>query len=86
MPSEFDITSTSAGDMFLGALLPGAVLVGLYMAYILTLSLIRPRTAPPVPFSGAFDYRFAGKVALALVPPLTLIFLVLGSIPRWRES
>jgi len=31
MPSEFDITSTSAGDMFLGALIPGLVLVGLYM-------------------------------------------------------
>ena len=80
MPSEFDLTSTSAGDMFLGALLPGAVLVGLYMVYILVLSLIRPRTAPPVPFAGRLDHRFVGKVALALVPPLALIFLVLGSI------
>ena len=80
LPTEFDLTSTSAGDMFLGALLPGAVLVGLYMAYILILSLIRPRMAPPVPFAGDFDPRFLGKVALALFPPLALIFLVLGSI------
>ena len=34
-PSEFSIISTSAGDMFLGVFLPGLVLVGLYMAYIL---------------------------------------------------
>ncbi len=80
LPTEFDLTSTSAGDMFLGALLPGAVLVGLYMAYILIVSMIRPRMAPPVPFAGNRDFRFLGKVALALFPPLALIFLVLGSI------
>ena len=80
MPTEFDLTSTSAGDMFLGALLPGAVLVGLYMTYILILALLRPSVAPPVTFDGKLDHKFIGKVALALFPPLTLIFLVLGSI------
>jgi TRAP-type mannitol/chloroaromatic compound transport system permease large subunit len=80
MPSEFGLTSTSAGDMFLGALLPGMVLVGLYMVYILVLALLRPRTAPPVSFDGDFDMKFAIRVFLALVPPLTLIFAVLGSI------
>ena len=35
MPSEFGVISTSAGDMFLGAFIPGLVLVGLYMAFIL---------------------------------------------------
>ena len=80
MPSEFGVTSTSAGDMFLGALLPGLILVGLYMTYILILALIRPKAAPPVRFEGSFDLRFLGKVAMSLVPPLTLIFVVLGSI------
>ena len=80
MPSEFGLTSTSAGDMFLGALLPGLVLVGLYMVYILILALVRPHSAPPVPFEGAFDMKFAVRVFLALVPPLALIFAVLGSI------
>ena len=80
MPTEFDLTSTSAGDMFLGAMLPGVVLVGLYMVYILILALIRPKTAPPVPFGGNFDRGFVIRVVLALVPPLTLIFAVLGSI------
>lgn len=81
MPSEFNIISTSAGDMFLGAFLPGIILVGLYMAYILVAALIRPKLAPAVPYDGKLLERsFLIKVALALVPPLLLIFLVLGSI------
>jgi tripartite ATP-independent transporter DctM subunit len=81
MPSELNIISTSAGDMFLGAFLPGILLVGLYMAYILVAALIRPSIAPAVPYEGKLLERsFMFKVALALVPPLLLIFLVLGSI------
>ena len=81
MPSEFSVTSTSAGEMFMGALVPGLVLVGLYMLYILVSALIRPRIAPPVPKSeGGIDTRFVAKALLILVPPLTLIFVVLGSI------
>lgn len=80
MPSEFAVTSTSAGEMFLGALVPGLVLVGLYMAYILVFALLRPKSAPAVRFDGAYDGRFIAKVLGTLVPPLALIFLVLGSI------
>ena len=81
MPSEFNIISTSAGDMFLGAFLPGIVLVGLYMAYILIAALVRPKLAPAVPYEGKLlEKTFMKKVALALFPPLLLIFLVLGSI------
>ena len=80
MPSEFGVVSTSAGDMFLGALIPGLVLVGLYILYILGFALWRPKLAPAVPFEGKMDLAFAGNVALILIPPLTLIFLVLGSI------
>jgi len=80
MPSEFAVTSTSAGDMFMGALVPGLVLVGLYMVFIFVVSLIRKDIAPAVPFEGQYDRKFAAKVALALIPPLTLIFVVLGSI------
>lgn len=80
MPSQFDITSASAGDMFMGAFIPGLVLVAIYMAYILISATLRPGTAPPVPYEGKFDRDFATRVVLALVPPLTLIFVVLGSI------
>ena len=80
MPSVFDVTSTSAGEMFLGAFVPGIVLVLIYMLFILALALIRPKLAPAVPYDGALDVRFWGNVFLSTVPPLTLIFLVLGSI------
>ncbi|MEM9736386.1 MAG: TRAP transporter large permease subunit, partial [Pseudomonadota bacterium] len=80
MPSEFNVESTSAGDMFLGALVPGILLVLLYMTYILVYALITPKSAPAVPYEGKYDAKFFGKVAITLIPPLALIFLVLGSI------
>lgn len=80
MPSEFAVSSTSAGDMFQGAIVPGLLLVGLYILYILVVALLRPQSAPPVTSDDALDVKFLKKLALALVPPLVLIFLVLGSI------
>ena len=80
MPSTFDVTSTSAGEMFLGAFIPGLVLVGLYMLYILIFAFLKPSAAPAVPYLGKYDRAFAAKVFVSLVPPLFLIFLVLGSI------
>ncbi len=80
MPSIFDVGSTSAGEMFLGAIVPGLVLVGMYMVYILVIAAIRPKLAPPVHYGGKFDRAFLLKVVLSLFPPLILIFLVLGSI------
>lgn len=80
MPSEFGVVSTSAGDMFMGAMFPGLVLVGVYMAFILVIAFLRRSVAPPVPFEGEFDRQFLTRVLLALIPPLALIFIVLGSI------
>ena len=80
MPSEFDVVSASAGDMFMGAFIPGVILVLIYMACILAYALLRPKSAPPVPYDGEYDRQFFKRVLLALVPPLALIFAVLGSI------
>tara|TARA_B110000881_G_scaffold198358_1_gene195090 strand:+ start:2533 stop:5148 length:2616 start_codon:yes stop_codon:yes gene_type:complete len=80
MPGELRVGSTSAGDMFLGALLPGLVLVGLYMLYVLVYARLNPKSAPPVPFRGKFDSKFWIKVVMVIIPPLALIFAVLGSI------
>ena len=80
MPSFLDVGSTSAGEMFLGALVPGLVLVGVYMVYILTVAVIFPKTAPAVRYDGRMDAKFWIRILFILVPPLTLIFLVLGSI------
>jgi len=80
MPSVFDVGSTSAGEMFLGAFVPGILLVLLYMVYILIFAFINPKAAPAVRYDGKFDVKFWQQVMITLVPPLALIFLVLGSI------
>ncbi|MEZ5842922.1 MAG: TRAP transporter large permease subunit [Hyphomicrobiaceae bacterium] len=80
LPSEFAIGSTSAGEMFIGALLPGLVLVAFYMIFIMLLAMMRPRMAPAVPVEGKFDAAFYRNVLITLVPPLALIIAVLGSI------
>ncbi len=76
---NFSPRTVSVGDLFAGALLPGLVLVGLYMLYTLWLAWRHPaRFAPTerVPLSRTFLRR----LAVALVPPIGLILLVLGSI------
>ena len=80
MPSELSVIPTSAGDMFMGALIPGLILVGLYILYILGFALLRPKSAPAVPIEGKMDRAFWADVFFAVVPPLLLIILVLGSI------
>ena len=80
LPSSLDVVSTSAGDMFMGAFVPGLVLVGIYMLYILIFAMIKPDVAPPVVYEGKYDLEFVFRMSLSLIPPLFLIFAVLGSI------
>lgn len=71
----------SVGDIFAGALLPGLMLVGLYMAYIIAIAIIRPSAAPAFTREEIGDRRALFKEAIrALLPPLALMVAVLGSI------
>jgi len=70
----------SVGDLFAGALIPGLVLVALYMLYQVGVAWFRPAAAPAIPRSergGEGAWRRTGR---ALVPPVVLIVAVLGSI------
>ena len=69
--------TVSVGDLFVGAMVPGVVLVFLYLAYILTRAAIQPESAPP---AISVDKMESGAVTKAVLPPLALITLVLGSI------
>jgi len=78
-----DIVGVPVGDLFMGAVLPGMLLVGLYAVYIIIISFIRPKLAPPIPRAelAALTPRImASKVMRALFPPLFLMIAVLGSI------
>jgi tripartite ATP-independent transporter DctM subunit len=78
-----DIVGVSVGDLFMGAVLPGLVLVGLFIAYILIVAYFRPGIAPAISkeeLAAIGARQLAIRVAKALVPPMALIVSVLGSI------
>jgi tripartite ATP-independent transporter DctM subunit len=71
------------GDLFMGAVIPGFILTGIYLTYITVVARLRPAIAPPMPASRFPDVtgtQLALRLARALVPPGFLIFAVLGSI------
>lgn len=77
------IVQIPVGDLFMAALLPGGMLVMLYMAYIFIAALIKPKIAPPVEMDdqqGQDKKHILKKTLRALFPPLFLITSVLGSI------
>jgi tripartite ATP-independent transporter DctM subunit len=71
--------TVSVGDLFAGALIPGLLLVLLYVIYILAVALLRPKSMPAHQ-RDATDEVSASRIIKALAPPLVLIFAVLGSI------
>ena len=75
----FSPKTVSVGDLFAGALIPGLLLVFLYMLYILGVAYFKPDTMPAHHREPDEDISL-GKVVGALLPPLILIFAVLGSI------
>ncbi|BAE51387.1 TRAP transporter large permease [Paramagnetospirillum magneticum] len=77
-----DQLGRSVGDMYAGAFIPGFVLTGLYAGFIFLVTMIRPSFAPALP-PEARSLRGMGlllRTVTCLVPPLILIFLVLGTI------
>ena len=68
----------SVGDLFVGALIPGLMLVGLYMLYQIAVAIFRPEASPAM--SDASDRVSWGEVFKVLLPPVMLIVAVLGSI------
>jgi tripartite ATP-independent transporter DctM subunit len=75
----FSPKTVSVGDLFAGALIPGLLLVVLYMLYILGVAFVRPATMP-AHRDDAGQQVSIGQVLQALLPPLILILAVLGSI------
>ena len=75
----FSPRTVSVGDLFAGALIPGLMLVLLYVIYIAAIAIFRP-TAMPAHQHGADERVGIVRVLRALLPPLLLIFAVLGSI------
>ena len=73
-----DVMGVPVGRLFLGAVIPGAILVTFFLLYILCLAWAKPEVAPTLENNG--DGNLLRKVILTLFPPLLLIISVLGSI------
>jgi len=72
-----DVMSISVGDLFKAAIVPGLILVVLYILYILAYSFLKKDVAPPVRLEKKVEKK---ELFLSIVPPFLLIFAVLGSI------
>ena len=77
-----DQLGKSVGDMYEGAMIPGLILTGLYVGYVVLLTIIKPNAAPALPPEARSlrGFKLAVRVLTTMVPPLVLIFLVLGTI------
>jgi tripartite ATP-independent transporter DctM subunit len=77
-----DQLGVSVGDLFIGSLIPGLLMSGAFALYCFVIAQIRPRLAPALPLSERTmsGGTLALRVAKVMVPPLFLIFAVLGSI------
>lgn len=78
----FAIDTLSVSDLFAGALLPGLMLVGLYLVYQAAMAWLKPESSPAIPEPEAgVELKTRVEAALtALIPPILLIVAVLGSI------
>lgn len=75
---KFVVEALSVGQFFAAAMLPGLMLVGLYLIYILMRGALRPEDMPPV--RADLARPTLAEIATAILPPLFLILAVLGSI------
>ncbi|MEL6683013.1 MAG: TRAP transporter large permease subunit [Pseudomonadota bacterium] len=75
-----DQLAISLGDLFMGALFPGLILGGLYIVFIVIYGLANPDAMPAPDKAGNVGWPEVKEVLLAVVPPMFLILLVLGSI------
>ncbi len=77
-----DQVGISVGDLFMGALIPGLILSGLYALYVIYVAIRYPDKAPALPPEARtlHGWPLIRRALLMVVPPLFLIFAVLGSI------
>ncbi len=80
--SNISNSAVDVGGIFRAALLPGLILVGGYLVYVIILSKIKPELAPPIKETTVQvkDFKFYKELITVFVLPLLLIILVLGAI------
>jgi tripartite ATP-independent transporter DctM subunit len=77
---NFAPSPVSVGDLFAGAMLPGVLLVLLYIGYVIFKAIVDPESCPATPVPPEEKAGLKREIVTALLPPLLLILAVLGSI------
>ena len=77
---NFSPEPVSVGDLFAGALLPGLMLVGMYILFQVFMAIWKPETSPAIPQQDIDASGLGARLVHALMPPMVLIVAVLGSI------
>ncbi len=77
-----DQLGRSVGDMYEGAFVPSLILTGLYVGFVFLMSIFKPASCPALPPEARtlHGFKLITRVITTMVPPLLLIFLVLGTI------
>jgi tripartite ATP-independent transporter DctM subunit len=77
-----DQLGRSVGDMYAGAIVPGLVLTSMYVGYVAIRAIMNPERAPALPPEARTlrGWKLLTRVLFVMIPPLALIFLVLGTI------
>jgi len=77
-----DVMGIPVGDLFKAAVGPGVILIGVYVIYILIKAYLQPEVAPAIPMDEDLDNKRDQyiRALIAVLPPLILILVVLGSI------
>ncbi len=77
-----DQIGVSVGQLFLGAFIPGFMLAGLFILWVVFVAFARPKEAPAMPLEARnlSGSKLFLRVLKSLIPPLFLILLVLGTI------
>ncbi|PKR51712.1 TRAP transporter large permease [Thalassospira marina] len=72
------VAQQSVGELYLGSVVPGLLLSGMYIAYVVIRSIKNPKLGPPVPVSERISFAEKLRLLRDLIAPLILVFLVLG--------
>jgi len=77
-----DQLGRSVGDMYKGAIGPSMIQISIFLLFVATMSILRPKSMPPLPkeVRGDLDFKLIVKIVKGMVPSAVLMFLVLGTI------
>lgn len=75
-----DQLGVSVGDLFMGSLIPGLLMTTAFLIHVLVIANIRPDLAPPLPAEVRKAPGLGMRVLKVMIPPILLIFMILGSI------